>query len=83
MMPQYKLVLCPDDHTVLREILNEIGESGGRIISLNWEPERTIPAENSKRLRKASGYSIVVEELVDARDPRGLSGTVPRLPPGR
>ncbi|MDF2995774.1 MAG: hypothetical protein K0R27_1411 [Xanthobacteraceae bacterium] len=82
-MPQYKLVLCPDDHTVLREILNEIGESGGRIISLNWEPERTIPAENSKRLRKASGYSIVVEELVDARDPRGLSGTVPRLPPGR
>jgi hypothetical protein len=79
-MPQYKLVICPDDHTVLREMLNEISERGERIISLNWEPERTIPAENSKHLHKASGYSIVVEELVDVREPRG---TVPRLPPGR
>lgn len=82
-MPRYRLVLCPDDHAILREMLNEISESGDRIISVNWEPERSASGESAARV-KAAGYSIVVEEPVDVRDLHGPhSGTFPKLPPGR
>jgi hypothetical protein len=60
MARQYAVNVCRDEPNALRDLLQEIAEEGGRVISVNWQPARSVvgPGEPSSQ---NSGYVVVSE----------------------
>ena len=59
-MTQYAVDVCRDEPNALRDLLAEIAKNGGRVISVNWQPARSVvrPGES---VDQNSGYVVVSE----------------------
>ena len=66
MARHYAVNVCRDEPNALRDLLGEIAKEGGRVISVNWQPARTvvIPGEPKEQ---NSGY-VVVSETEDENE---------------
>ena len=42
MARQYAVNVCRDEPNALRDLLGEIAKEGGRVISVNWQPARSV-----------------------------------------
>ena len=57
---RYAVDLVRDDGGLLRDMLHQIGEGGGKVISITWQPSREINLDAGKHQAK-SGYTVVSE----------------------
>jgi hypothetical protein len=58
--PLYTVTPADDDPMVLQNHLNRIAEKGGRVISVTWQPSRTVTIDGSTA-SVPSGFTIVWE----------------------
>ena len=56
----YSVTLAGDDPMLLQTALSEIAEEGGRVISVTWQPSRTVSRADSTA-SVDSGFTIVSE----------------------
>jgi hypothetical protein len=56
----YSVTLAGDDPMLLQTALSEIAEEGGRVISVTWQPSRTVTRAASTA-SVDSGFTIVSE----------------------
>jgi hypothetical protein len=56
----YSVTLAGDDPMLLQTALGEIAEEGGRVISVTWQPSRTVTRAGSTA-SVDSGFTIVSE----------------------
>jgi hypothetical protein len=64
-MNAYTALECGDDLDLLQKTLTKVAEAGGRVISVTWQPARTLRA-GSNPYQHPGGFTIIVEE---SRDP--------------
>jgi hypothetical protein len=57
----YSVTLAGDDPMLLQTALSEIAEEGGRVISVTWQPSRTVIRADSTA-SVDSGFTIVSEQ---------------------
>ena len=62
MLIHYTAVECRDDLELLQKTLDRIGQEGAKVISVTWQPGRTLQSGFSH----PGGFTIVVEEHIDA-----------------
>lgn len=66
----YAVDTVRDDAGALRDRLHEIAEGGARVVSIMWQPTRTVTMHGSTPFEQQSGYVIVSEyEAVHAPRP--------------
>jgi hypothetical protein len=61
---RYAVETCPDDASVLHLKLNEIADTGGRVLNVIWQPEREVVNRefvDDVGLQALAGYVIVSE----------------------
>lgn len=59
-MPSYKVIECADDPSELVSLMNNATANAGRVISVTWQPARTLKLRRRTVLH-AGGFTIVVE----------------------
>jgi hypothetical protein len=59
-MMRYTVDVVWDDAATLRDLLHQIGEEGGRVVSVLWLPKRLVEADGSPREERA-GYTVISE----------------------
>jgi hypothetical protein len=66
-MPRhYAVDVCRDEPDALRDLLGAIAKEGGRVISVNWQPARSVVVPgNKKESEQNSGYVVVSETEAD------------------
>lgn len=57
-MTIYSVDSCHDDHTLLRDRLQQIAQTGGKVISVTWQPARMITLDDKSHPAQ-SGFTIV------------------------
>ena len=57
---QYAVNVCRDEPNALRDLLGEIAKEGGRVISVNWQPARSVVGPGEPK-EQNSGYVVVSE----------------------
>ena len=60
MARQYAVDVCRDEPNALRDLLAEIAKNGGRVISVNWQPARSV-VRPGELVDQNSGYVVVSE----------------------
>ena len=60
MARQYAVNVCRDEPNALRDLLGEIAKEGGRVISVNWQPARSVVGPGEPK-EQNSGYVVVSE----------------------
>ncbi len=64
-MSAYKSDLCAADHIALQRLIAQLGQTGGRIVSVTWLPERTVyepsPSGGHVSVRAPQSYLILHE----------------------
>lgn len=60
-MPRnYEVDVCWGHPDHLRDLVREIGKSGGRVVSVMWNPDCTIK-DGGKQVNLESSYVVVTE----------------------
>ena len=62
---RYAVDLVRDDGGLLNDRLHQIGEDGGKVVSITWQPAREVNLDAGKYQAK-SGYTVVSEYGSDA-----------------
>ena len=58
---RYRIDLARDEPTKLRDLIEGLEEDGRRIVSLIWQPTRTVKGDDGTEYEARSGYVVISE----------------------